>query len=290
MTSRHNYHVRPASAPGTYYTIWETYRSKLESNSLQAQHRLTAFPMAWDYTSTKRLVSARRQQRKNDKLTATLHREESKVISQYGKAMFEHTIGSVKHNTACKHHTRENRSGRERPKTSGPTRYGGPIYNKRARLLSNIRTKQMDTEYYPELSLPIIHNTIESYNKQYTVRSIGSGRAVCFIEKGCPLSDNGSDNESLLDESVEAPSIGRLKNETIGSYQHKLVSSHSKIEDESPGCQTGCETPSKSVEEEVTLTNHTEETLQPSNKQASPCNQHIETELKDSPQPANSAK
>lgn len=190
-----DYHVRPASCTTTYYTVWNKYRTQKQSIPsyalLQARHdpKKGLYPMDYDLDCVKNLVTGIRDYDKYRQTKANSDIKEFQTLKQYGKDMFDHALSDARQNPACRRRSApptftevepQQQKQRARPKTTGPTRLGSPIYNKRAELLNKIRTQTRIC--FPDSKLTNqqhLQQTIDMYNKQYLLVAEDSSEQVC---------------------------------------------------------------------------------------------------------------
>lgn len=206
MAASLSYNVPQAPSTSTYYTVWNTYnqtkkRAVPSHFFLQARVQPGAgtYPMDWDYDGAKKLVMGMKAKRSSQRQAITKQRAESAVRRQYRKQMFDYALKDAsKDFSSCKerqgyhviaaHDTDavypKETMQRQRPKTTGPTRHGSPIYNRRADLLSSIRaqtaTRLSSNERFTGDYMPTadhrstISQNIDRYNREYRLISENS--------------------------------------------------------------------------------------------------------------------
>lgn len=175
-----DYNIQQPRTPNVYYQIWDTYRThempEIPSYAfLQARKQVKNgyYPMDWNFHQAKKLITDIQRKDNFRKAKAVRDRAESAVVRQYSRDRFEHALNA--RNTDLDYSFQKgNRllAVRERPKTTGPTRHGSPIYNKRTELLSSLRVRtaiqqEVQKETTPKGAKKMIEETIESYNQQY---------------------------------------------------------------------------------------------------------------------------
>ena len=198
-----DYHVRPASSTTTYYTVWNSYQTQEPSPPsyafLQARHdpKKGLYPMDYNLERVKKLVTDIRNEDDYRQAKAHIDTGEFQTLKQYGKDMFEHALNDAKQNTVCRRRAAppafyveepQQQRQRVRPQTTGPTRIGSPIYNKRAELLNKIR---IQTRCYPDSKQANLNNlqqTIDTYSEKYSLIPEDSSEDACaanmtFVDK-----------------------------------------------------------------------------------------------------------
>ena len=224
MSALTEYSVNQPPTSNTYYTIWDTYCSSLQRATpsyavLQAKkQRLPGvYPMDWDFQRARTLVDNIKDDHSQQKTKARQDEVESSVRKKYSQQLFDHALKDISTNSigskryaACgiKEQNRPNTTG-----TSGPTRHGSPIYNKRANLLNRIRVQtatarlNSDSKTIRKTNATILEN-IENYNQVYQLvhdktrkaKTIFNGTNMRFVEKS---SVEATSAASIGDESEE---------------------------------------------------------------------------------------